>query len=81
MHACGFSESFAATSLIIEMAGSGDRSSRSDQAPRVTNFLIEMIGGVPAGTDQKRLHARIDHNPRFFVRVKMQRFQALNQTA
>src|SRR6516225_8766112 len=43
MHACGGSESFAATSLIIEAAGSGERSSRLDQAPRVTNFLIEMI--------------------------------------
>ena len=45
----------------------------------MANFLIEMIGGGPGRADQKRLHARIDHDPRFFVRVEAQRFQTLNQ--
>ena len=48
--------------------------------PQVANLLIEMIGGGGLGrTDQKVLNARVDHDPRFFVRVKAQRFQTLNQ--
>src|SRR6516225_11356329 len=51
-------------------AGSGDRSSRSDRAPHVANLRIEMIGGGGLGrADQKHLHARFDHDPRFFVRI------------
>jgi hypothetical protein len=41
----------------------------------VAHFRIEMISGGSLGrADQKGLHARIDHDPRFFVRVKVQRF-------
>jgi hypothetical protein len=46
----------------------------------VANFRIEMISSGGLGrTNQKSLHARIDHDPRFFVRVKVQRLQTLNQ--
>jgi hypothetical protein len=39
-----------------------------------------MISGGSLGrTDQKVLDARIDHDPRLFVRVKAQRFQMLSQ--
>ena len=54
-----------------------ERSSRrSDRAPRVANLGIEMIGsGGPARTDQKRLDARIDHEPGFFLLVELQAFE------
>src|SRR6516165_7342556 len=42
-----------------------DCSSRSDRAPHVANFAVEMIGGGGFGrADQKILDARIDHDPR-----------------
>jgi hypothetical protein len=45
----------------------------------MAHLRIEMIGGGgPARTDQKGLHARIDHDSSFFVRVKVQRFQKLD---
>jgi hypothetical protein len=58
---------------VTTAAGSGERSSRrSDRAPQVANLRIGIIGsGSLGGSDQKRLHARIDHDPRFFVRVKV----------
>ena len=44
--------------------GSADRSSRrSDRAPHVANFVIQMIsGGGPAGADQIIAHPRIEHD-------------------
>jgi hypothetical protein len=45
----------------------------------MAHLRIEMIcSGGPARTDQKGLHARIDHDPRFCVFVKMQTFQKLD---
>ena len=62
--------------------GSGEPSSARlwDRAPQVANFRIEMISSGGFGrADQKGLHARIDHDPSFFARVKVQRLQTLNQ--
>ena len=45
----------------------------------MANFRVEMISGGGLGrTDQESLDARVDHDPGFFVRIKVQRLQTLN---
>jgi hypothetical protein len=58
-------------------------SRRSDQAPRVTNFLIEMISGGGFGrSDQKRLHALVDHEAAFSVLlVEVQVFERFDHAS
>jgi hypothetical protein len=66
------------------VAGSGERSSRrSDQAPRVTNFLIEMISSGGFGcADQKRLHTLVDHKAALSVLlVEVQAFKRFDHAS
>jgi hypothetical protein len=47
----------------------------------VTNFVIEMISGGGFGrSDQKRLHARIEHKAGFFALIEVQRFERFDHT-
>ena len=58
-----------------------ERKDRVDDAMHATRAAVEegiLPGGGLGRTDQKSLHAGIDHDPRFFVLVKMQGFQKLN---
>jgi hypothetical protein len=62
------------------LAAIRQRSSRSDRAPHVANFVIEMIGGGSLGRpDQKGLDARIDHKAGFFALVEVQSFENFDQ--
>ena len=53
--------------VLTRAAGSGDRSSRLDPAPRVADFLIRISGSGFGCADQKRLHAFVDHKAAFSV--------------
>jgi hypothetical protein len=65
---------------IIRNQFSVDSSRRSDQAPGVTNFLIEMTGGRRLGRGkQKGLYAFVDHEAAFSVPlVELQLFERLD---